>query len=50
MNKKHLKAVPDKPVMDDKLNTPTDIDKFGGGKKVDKKTRLKTSINKLLRE
>ena len=38
MNKKHLKAVPDKPVMDDKLNTPTDIDKFGGGKKIDKKT------------
>ena len=38
MNKKHLKAVPDKPVMDDKINTPTDINKFGGGKKVDKKT------------
>ena len=38
MNKRHLKAVPDKPVMDDKLNTPTDINKFGGGKKVDKKT------------
>ena len=38
MNKKHLKAVPDKPVMDDKLNTPIDINKFGGGKKVDKKT------------
>ena len=44
MNKKHLKAVPDKPVMDDKLNTPTDIDKFGGGKKIDKKTLKQESI------
>ncbi|BCU98096.1 MAG: hypothetical protein CM15mV20_1860 [uncultured marine virus] len=35
---KTSKSSSNKPVMDDKINTPTDINKFGGGKKVDKKT------------